>query len=188
MNRKYVVGGLLVVFVVVTGLGAALYTGVGPAPGGGSGDTIEEFPIATPTDGESDSSSSSETARESDSSLSSETAPFSFTIDDIVECGQTCRDVTATLQNNQDETATSVTVFTRIFAGENNTDTADIVWEGKENVGTQEAGVTHTTTERIELSLQEAHRIEQNDGWITILTTVQTDETTVTFQDNQQVT
>lgn len=178
VNRRFVAGGVLLLLFLVVGLGAAFYYGVGPAPGGtDSGEELTDFPTATPSDGESSDGGSDAT----------ETPPFSFTIDEIEECGQTCRDVTATLSNNQDETATGVTVFTRVFAGEDTIDTADLVWEGKEDVGTLEAGADHTTTRRVELSLQEARKIDQNDGWITILTTVQTDETTVTFQDSQQV-
>ena len=173
MNQKYVLGGVLVVAV---GLGAALYTGVGPAPGGDSGDEIDEFPT------EEDSGNG-----ESDGTGTDDTDPFTFSIDDIEECGQTCRDVTSTLTNHQNETATSVTVYVRIFAGEDNTNSEDMVWEGTEGVGTMEAGGTHTTTKRVELSLQEGRMIEQEDGWITILTTVESDDTTVTFKDSEQV-
>lgn len=174
VNRRYVAGGVLVVVLLAVGIGAAVYYGVGPAPGGGSGDTIEEFPTETATDGGSDTTTT-------------ETPPFSFIIERIVECGQTCRDVTATLENNQNETATGVTVFTRVFAGEDNTAEEDIVWEGKEEVGTMDADASHTTTRRVELSLQEARKIEQKGGWITIVTTVQTDDLTVTFRDSEKV-
>jgi hypothetical protein len=168
-----------VVFLAV-GLGAALYYGVGPAPGGtGSGEELTDFPMATPSDGGSDNGASEGTG--------TETPPLSFTIDDIEECGQTCRDVTTTLHNNQNETATGVTVYTRIFAGEDNTAEEDVVWEGKKEVGTVGAGGSRTATERVELSLQEAREIDQQDGWITIVTTVETDEQTVTFQDSEQV-
>lgn len=177
MNRKYVIGGIIVVVIIAVGIGAALYTGVGPAPGGtsGGGDTIEDFPTAT----ESDSG-----AGTTDPSA---TPPFTFTVDTIEECGTTCRDVTATLTNNQNDTATNVIVYTRIFAGEDNTETNDLVWEGKNEIGTLASGASITTTERVELSLQDARKIDQNDGWITIQTTVDSDETRVTFKDSDQV-
>lgn len=177
INRRHKTGGELVVVLLFVGLGAPLYYGMRPAPGGtGSREELTEFPTATPSDGGSD-----------DGGSATETSPFPFTVNDMEECGQTCRDVIATLQNDQDETAIDVTVFTRIFGGENNTDTADIVWEGTGDVGTLEAGATHTTTERIELSRQDARRIDQHDGWITILTTEQAEGTAVTFQDSEQV-
>lgn len=169
IDRKYLIGGILVVLVLAVGVGAAVYYGVGPAPGGESSDPIEDFPVGTPAEPDS------------------ETAPFTFTIDDFEECGATCRDVTATLHNQQDEAATDVTVYTRVFAGENNTDTDDLVWEGTEAVGTIEAGASYTSTERVELSLQEARKVDKHDGWVTIVTTVESNEVTVTFQDSEQV-
>ena len=177
MNHRYVIGGVLVVLVVVLGIGAALYTGMGPAPGGDSGEEIEDFPIADDADDGGSEATSPD-----------DTDPFSFTIDTIEECGETCRDVTVTLDNNQNETATNVTVYIRIFAGQDNTHTDDIVWEGIEDAGTVEAGEDHTTTERVELSVQDARKIDQENGWITILTTVESDDTTVTFQDSERVT
>lgn len=176
VNRTYLIGGAVVVLVILVGLGAALYTGIGPAPGGDSGEEIEDFPTADDAETE-----------DSDATASDETDPFSFVIDDIEECGETCRDVTATLDNDQDTTASNVTVYIRIFAGQDNTDTDGIVWEGTEDAGSMAAGESHTTTERVELSLQDARKVDQEDGWITIVTTVESDDTTVTFQDSEQV-
>lgn len=180
MNWKHLSTGLLLVLVIALGVGGAYYAGIGPAPGGEAGDPITDFPTATPSDESSgDGAGSTGTM---------EPPPFSFTIETIDECGMTCRDVTVTLHNNQADPATGVTVFTRIFAGQDNTDTADLVWEGTEEVGTLEAGASHTTTRRVELSLQEARKIDNNGGWVTIVTTVQTDERTVTFTSSEQVT
>lgn len=181
VNKRYVVGGSIVlVLILAVGVGAAFYYGVGAAPGGsGSGEELSDFPTATTIQ---DGSAGSGT-----DSPSGETLPFSFTIDSVEECGQTCRDVTATLHNNQNETATGVVVYTRVFAGENTTAEDDRVWQGKEEIGTIAAGASHSSTERVELSLQEANMIQQRDGWITIFTTVQTDDRTVTFIDSKQV-
>ncbi|MGM0604244.1 MAG: hypothetical protein ACQETB_01085 [Halobacteriota archaeon] len=176
MNRTYLIGGAVVVLVVAVDLGAALYTGAGPAPGRDSGDEIEDFLTADDAD----------TGEDSDTTSPDETDPFSFVIGDIEECGEICRDVTATLDNNQDEAATNVTEYIRIFAGQDNTETDDIAWEGTEDAGTVAAGEDHTTTERVELSLQDARKIDQENGWITILTTVESDDTTVTFQESEQ--
>lgn len=174
VNRTFLVVGVFVVVLLAVGIGAAVYYGMGPAPGGtDSGEELTDFPTATTSDGTG--------------TTATETPPFSFIIDEIEECGQTCRDVTATLHNTQDETATGVTVFTRVFAGEDNTADEDLVWEGKEEVGTIEASASHTTTRRVELSLQDARKIDQNGGWITLQTSVQTDDQTVTFSDSEQV-
>jgi hypothetical protein len=106
-------------------------------------------------------------------------------IDNIEECGQTCRDVTSTLSNQQDATAENVTVHTRILAGQG-TD-GDVVWRGSEDVGTLPAGESSTTTRQVELSFADALKIENNGGWITVQTTVETADGSVTFTDERQV-
>lgn len=172
--RKLTVGGALVLGVFLLGVGAAMYAGVDPMTDSpGDGEPITDFPTATPDDAGSGAEGSPE--------------PFSFTIDRVEECGRTCREVTVTLHNNRNATATGITVYTRIYAGENNTADDDVVWEGRRDVGTLDAGASRTTTERVELSLQEGLRIERRDGWITIVTTVESDQSVVTFRDSQQV-
>jgi hypothetical protein len=177
-----------VLALVLAGAVGAFVTGFGPAPGGGSGSDVESFPTATPGEsspeetrvGTSDDERATATA-----TASTSTPPFTFSIDSIEECGRTCRDVTSTLTNRQDATAENVTVYTRIFVG-NGTD-GDVVWEGTEPVGTLDAGESYTATRRVELSYSDALAIQQNGGWITVQTTVQTDDRTVTFSDQRQV-
>lgn len=176
MNRTYLVGGIGIVVVLAIAIGIAFSMGLGPAPGGSdSNETLSEFPTETTDD--------QATVDESTSDI----PPFTFAIDDIETCGQTCRDVTATVTNNQNETATGVTVYSRIFAGQNNTNPDALVWEGKEDVGTLESGGSTTSSRRVELSLLEAQEVNQEDGWITILTTVESHDTSVTFQDSDEV-
>ena len=178
MGRRLSLIGLVAV-LLVAGTAVALYTGIGPAPGGGdSGEQLTAFPTGTPlgTSAQAGGTASTATA-----------APFSFVIDSIEECGRTCRDVTVTLANEQDEQATDVVVYTRLYAGQDNTADDDLVWQGKEEVGTLAAGGSHTATKRVELSLQEALKIENGGGYVTIVTTVQTAERTVTFKDVEQV-
>jgi hypothetical protein len=55
------------------------------------------------------------------------------------------------------------------------------------DVGTLEGGASYTTTERVELSLQDARKVDQSNGWITIQTSVESDDTLVTFQESKQV-
>lgn len=169
MNRTYLVAGVVVLVTLALGLGAAAYYGVGPFPGDDTGEPVGDVPNGTPVD------------------TSPEEEPFAFTVDQIEECGLTCRDVTATLHNQQDTGATDVTVYVQIYAGENNTAEDDLVWEGSEDVGRLVAGDSSTSTRRVELSLADARKVDQRDGWITIVTTVESAEETVTFQDTEQV-
>ncbi len=176
MNRRLLASGLLVAMLVVGGLGAAMYTGVGPVPGS---EPASESEPATESDTEAFPTGTE------DNQSATEEPPFTFTVEEIEDCGETCRDVTATVENTQDEPAESVTVSTSIFAGENSTE--DLVWEGTEEVGTLAAGDSHTSTKRVDLSLTEAYAIDQNDGWITIVTTVESDDETITIRESRQV-
>jgi hypothetical protein len=180
MSLKTIAAVGLVVTLVMAGVAAAYVAGIGPAPGSTDEDPLDDFPTETPhaTDaGTSTAGGATATAAPS----------FTFAIGSIEECGQTCRDVTVALQNQQAEPASDVTVYTRIYAGEDNTAEDDVVWSGKEAVGTIEADTTHTATRRVELSLAEALEIENNGGWVTIVTTVETADRTVTFVDSRQV-
>jgi len=180
--RKWVIA-LGVVLVVV----AAAAVGLGGLGSGtsdsGSGDDIESFPTETTTE------TATETAAgpESDDVTTTQPAPspaFAFTVDRMEECGRTCRDVTSTLTNDGDADASDVTVYTRIFAG-NGTD-GDVVWEGQERVGSLGASESYTTTKRVELSLSDAVAVESAGGWVTVQTTVQSEEETVTFTERRQ--
>ena len=175
MNRNVALGGVLVAVLLLAGIGMAAFTGGDPVHRDDPGDTMSTVPTETPPD---DGNPSVDT---------DDAPPFSLTIDEVDECGQTCRDVTATLHNDQTDTANRVIVSIAIYAGEDSTDEDDLVWEGSVDVGTLEAGASYTTTERVELSYWDSLAVSRNDGWITIHTTVESDERTVTFRDSEQV-
>ena len=193
MNGKLLaVGGVLV--LLLAGVGGAFVAGLGPFQGSSSSEDISEFPTATADGGTvsaddgtvsaDDGTVSADDGTDSDGSAAS-TPPFAFTVDAIEECGQTCRDVTSTLTNQQNSRAEAVTVSTRIYAG-NDTD-GDVVWEGSEDVGTLEAGESYSTTRRVDLSFRDAYAIQRADGRITVRTTVETNDRTVTFTDRRTV-
>lgn len=170
MNRTLLVGGLLVAMLVVGGLGVATYPGSEPIPGNDpapESDT-DAFPAETDAD-----------------RATAEEPPFTFTVQEIDDCGETCRDVTATVENTRDEPAESVTVSTEMFAGENSTE--ELVWEGTEEIGPLAAGESSTSTKRVELSWTDAYTIDRNDGWITIVTTVESNEEAITVRESRQV-
>jgi hypothetical protein len=174
-----------VLLVVLAGVVGALVTGVGPLPSGeaqaGADGDAEPFPTATPAAGSTGDGGDGDGT----TATATPTPPFDLAIDAIEECGQTCRDVTSTLTNQQDTTARNVTVYTRIFVG--NGTGGDVAWQGRERVGTLEAGGTATATRRVDLSYSEALAVQRNGGWITVQTTVETADRTVTFSDRRQV-
>ncbi|GGK67610.1 hypothetical protein [Haloarcula sebkhae] len=181
MDRKLLaVGGAFV--LLIGGVGGAFVADLGPFQAESSGEDILEFPTETVEATESDTTT---TDTDDSDGGAARTPPFTLSVDSIKECGRTCRDVTSTLANQQNSTAADVTVYTRIYAG-NSTD-GDVVREGSEDVGSLEAEGSYTTTRRVDLSFSDAYAIEQADGWITIRTTVETADRTVTLSDQREV-
>jgi len=111
--------------------------------------------------------------------------PLELQIESVEPCGETCRDVTATLVNNQDQRATGVTVHTQIHAGDSTE--GDVVWEGTQEVGALAAGGSETDTTRVELGFFEAAKVQSAGGEITIQLTVETDRRTLTFVEHRDV-
>lgn len=182
-----------IVSLLVVGAGGAVATGFGDAPGpdhspgagtapvGSPGSAPADAPETTPdrTGGGNDS------ATDNESGATTDTPPFTVLADNTENCGRTCRDVTSTVTNHQNETARDVTVSTQIYAGEGTN--GNPVWEGSEHVGTLRADASHTATKRITLSFGEAIAVKHQGGWITIETTVQTADRTVTLTERRQV-
>jgi hypothetical protein len=187
MQRSHVVLAVLVV-VVLAGVAGAFITGFGPAPGGdsGSADTstpYEDTVVVESTDagGSGGGGGSGEDGDGSGSTTTESQSPFAFVIESITECGQTCRDVNATIVNQQDTDASGVEVHSEIYTG------GDLIWENTSDVGSLESGESFTDTKRVKLSYSEAYKVQQNDGEILVKTYVRTDETTFVFKDTRNV-
>lgn len=166
-----------VVGLLVLGGGLAVLAGIVSLPGSAVS------PATTPDSAPSSDAGDSSTPAESPTDTSD--TPFSFAVENIEECGRTCRDVTTSLTNQQSTAATGVAVETRIYAG--NGTSGDPVWSGEESVGDLGAGESRTAVKRVDLSLSDALAIEQNGGWITIETTVQSDSETMTVVERRKV-
>lgn len=177
MNLKGIAAAVVGLLVVGT---AVVIAGIAPLDGGQ--DQVTSTPESTGTVYE-DSGTAADSSGDDGRSAG---PPYSFTVQSIEKCGQTCRDVTVKLTNERNETATGVTIYTRIYAG-NSTDASDKVWEGSREVGTLEAGASTTETQRVQLSVSDAYAVRQNDGWITILTTIESDDVTITFKQRRDV-
>ncbi|MBX0304586.1 hypothetical protein [Haloarcula salinisoli] len=111
--------------------------------------------------------------------------PFTLETRAVEECGMLCRNVTSAVTNEQPTVARDVTVRTRLYAG-NDTD-GEVRWEGTERVARLGPGETYQTTQRVELPLEAALAIREADGWVTIRTTVETAEQSVTVTDRREV-
>ncbi|QKY21131.1 hypothetical protein B4589_012385 [Halolamina sp. CBA1230] len=177
MDRKHIAIAAVVAVVALGGIAGALITGIGPFPGGDEGSagpsTPYEDTVVVGGGGSGDGGG--------DGGATESQQPFTFVIQEITKCGQTCRDVNATITNQQDQTAEGVEVHSEIYTD------GDLIWEGTSEAGALASGESYTDTKRVKLSYGEAFKVRQNDGQIRVKTYVRTDETTYVFSDQRNV-
>lgn len=176
MNRRHMTVGIVLIFI---GLGAiGVVHGLGPS-------WMEQTRDSTPsTAGPSTSTPVSNHTPAAETPT--EPPPFVLHIDSIESCGQTCRDVTATLVNTQDRRSIGVVVSTTIHAGESVD--GSVVWEGEHQVGSLPAGESVQHTSRIELGFMSAAAVQGAGGEITIVTSVESNQQSVRFVRHRDVT
>ncbi|WP_049943481.1 hypothetical protein [Halolamina sp.] len=181
MNTKVLVG-VIAVLVVSGGAAGAFALGVIPDSGGTS-DNSGGGGDATATETYESTVVVDDTGTEGASTTDSQ-EPFEFVIDKIEKCGDTCRNVTATITNNQDTVATGVTVRSEIYTGENYDNQ---IWRGASDAGELDAGESYTDKKQVNLGYSDAYAVQQNDGEILIKTFVVTDDATYVFKDERDV-
>ena len=183
-----VVGVILVASVV----GAAYVTDVGDTLLGGDqtetpAPTVQPTPTATDggeltTDtGLNGGGGDTVSSGVADATPTPKAYDFQFQILNTKSCGQTCRDVTVRLTNRGAKTATGVTAKSRILVD------GDQIWSGTENIGTVSPGESVTRTKRVKLGLFDAAKVQQNNGYVTIKTTVTWDDGSRTFTKRVKV-
>ena len=191
MRSKTAVFGV-VLLVVTGGLAGAFVLGVTPVDtifsatsngsvGGDSGGTSDTGGTATAGDSSGDTAGSGSDAADSTADSGSDTPNFTFAVQNIEECGTTCRDVTVAATNRMDDTATGVEIETVISAD------GDQLWTGTESFTEVDAGETKTRTKRVELGYLEAAKVQNNNGYITVTTTITWDGGEQTFSERRKV-
>ena len=174
-----------VLFAILVAAGGATVFVVSPALLADSGDELSEVPTATATPNSGASVADSTTTATVGTAPTEPRSEFVTRVESVKRCGQTCRDVTSTVTNEGSAGAAGVTVYVRLFAGQGTS--GNLIWTGTEDVGRLPAGASHATVTRVELSLMEAAAVQGADGWITIQTTIQSNQRTVTFAESRQV-
>lgn len=178
VDRRLVVVAAAVLLVAAGSIGVLVGTDLL------AGNTDDVGPAPTPRSTGDDGSASGSTGGDG-TPVNTPPPPFSMVVESVESCGQTCRDVTATLTNNQDRQATGVTVETTIHAGG---DTGgDVIWEGSREIGNLDPGESTTDTTRIELGLFDAAAVKQAGGEITIVLAVDSDQQSVRFVRHRDV-
>jgi len=170
---------------LIAGAGLAVLAGVVSLPETAVGPDTPTVDPSTPTVDPAASGGAGDSSTPNEALTDTSGEPFSFAVEQVEQCGRTCRDVTTSLVNRQSSEASNVTVRTRIYAG--NETSEDPIWTGSEDVGTLAAGEEETTTKRVELSFSDALAVEQNGGWITVETTVRSDGETMTVIERRDV-
>ncbi|NHN61168.1 MULTISPECIES: hypothetical protein [Halorussus] len=177
MNRGAVVAVVLLFSLAAGGVLLAGDDGLGgtpDAPAGDSTTTTTTGSGGSPTDTASGDSASDATATPSDSG-------YAFTIQSIEDCGSTCRDVTARLDNSGGAVREEVEVTTKMYADD------DLLWAGNETVGRLGPGESHTSTRRVDVGFSGGLAISANDGYVTIVTVVRSEGGTARFSERRKV-
>jgi hypothetical protein len=149
--------------------------------------TTTPTPTPTPAPGSSSSGSGADggdstAGAGTDSSDGEGEAHFVISVQQVEECGQRCRDVTAAVENDGTATAENVTVEARVLA------TGDELWRGDATIGDLPAGETATRTKRVTIGIFDAAKIQANNGYVTIELTVRWDGGEDTVTERRQVT
>lgn len=184
-RKTAAVAGVLVIVGVV--IGYAYVEGIGPLeedPAAGLDEppaTENVYTIDSGDDGGDVSSvGRGDTTNGEVGTQDRDTPPFEFEVTSIEDCGRTCREVNAALHNRMDENAHDTVVYTWIYAG-NTTDRDDVVWADNRGIDVLKAGGTRRSTDRVNLSVQQAENVRETDGWITVEATVESNNETAKF-------
>ena len=132
--------------------------------------TPTETPTATPTE-----------TQTAPSPAATGTVDFTFDVRDVSECGTTCRDVTAALENDGDADAENVEIEIDVSAD------GEHLWTNVVDAGTIEAGDTYESTERVELRLSEAAAVQANDDRVEITVHVTHDDGEWTHETQERI-
>lgn len=183
-------GTQILALVAVVGLlclGVVAVLGVGPFDQpSGQADATRTTTTGTPTPAEEDASGDgSGGSGGGEASNAEEGTPsgvaFRFSVQRIEECGTRCRDVTAQVSNAGGTAAENVVVESRIYAGD------DQIWSNEASLGRVESAESNVQTRRVEIGYLDAAKIQRNDGYIRIETTVTWDGGSTTFSERRKV-
>ncbi|MFB6150114.1 MAG: hypothetical protein ABEJ48_10660 [Halobacteriales archaeon] len=167
---------LIVALVLIAGVLAAIGVGVSGVAGVVVGPPTDDATTTTPMT----------TGTVSGPGTASDQSLFSLTVVGAASCGLTCRDVTIELTNNRARSVTNVVLVARVFAGRT-TEADAIVWRGRTRIGTMTAQGTTIVSRQIGLSLAEGNAVRKQNGWVTVVVTIDSDAGSATITRELQV-
>ena len=167
--------GLLAVVALTIAAAGVLFAGgqtpVDAGPLGGDGEAATETPDPARDDGEGATGATTASAD----------GGYEFAIERVEPCGNFCRNVTAALTNAGGDARRNVTVTTRVYADD------EVLWTGTETVGRLDAGETRVSTKRVDVGFSGGLKIRANDGWVTIVTLVESASGSTRFEERRKV-
>jgi hypothetical protein len=111
-----------------------------------------------------------------------EPATFRLVVDGVERCGTTCRDVTVAIRNVGGRSAENVDVRVRLLAD------GDQLWSGTESFDAIGTGEERRQTRRVDVGFVGGAKVQANDGYVTIETTIEWDGGRQTFSERRKVT
>lgn len=154
---------------------------------GGDGDSHRDGGsggVESGDDGDTDSGGTETTTLQTNAEYTGQ--PFVPELENMEECGETCREATVALQNKMAVDAENVVVYVRLYAGDS-TDPEEVVWGENRELGTLGAGEVYRETETVDLTPQQANKVRETDGVVTAKATIESDQATATFVEQDDV-
>jgi hypothetical protein len=153
----------------------------GGLPGGTPGVSESTTTTAGTGPGADGTTSGAATGTTGGSGIDAGGSDYAFAIERIEPCGNVCRNVTARLTNEAETAREDVRVTTRMVVD------GDVIWSGNESVGTLAPGESHTSTRRVDVGFTGGLKISANDGYVTIVTVVRSEDGVARFENRRKV-
>ena len=154
-QTSHTLGVVLLVIVAVGSVGA----------GPGAAATVPDS-VGQSTDGQDASTQDSNATVK---------GPFAFTVERVVPCGLTCRNVTVGLENRGNQTLRNVTVESNVTVGD------EVLVRRTAQIDQLAPNESVNRSVRVEVGFAEVQQIRANDGTVTIRTRVTSERYDETF-------
>jgi hypothetical protein len=142
---------------------------------------VQQNQTQNQTDGNNTQTQDESISADQKQSQSQNDTNYALSLQQIENCGTTCREATGTLTNEGSETRQDVTVTTKVLAD------GELLWSSEESVGTLNPGESHTSTRRVNLTYEDGTKIMANDGYVTVVVVVHSKSGTVQFSERRKV-
>ena len=139
----------------------------------GEQETLADSSTTPPPTQETDESATDEGDDETANGSEDTPIEFNVLVDEITECGRTCRTLDYTVQNRGTEDATGVVSRIRVYTPDTD---GDQVFDDEQEIGDLDANTQRSATKDIDTGLVDGRKIQDNDGDIDIRVNLSSNE------------